>query len=68
MSRWCLDILGTWIEVVNYLEKILFKKWILRFCGLTLIRYCWKSTCEKGNGYIGCHVMAGFTRRFVSAM
>ena len=24
MSRWCLDILGTWIEVVNYLEKLLF--------------------------------------------
>ena len=26
MSRWCLDILGIWIEVVNYLEKLLFKK------------------------------------------
>ena len=26
MSLWCLDILGTWIEVVNYLEKLLFKK------------------------------------------
>ena len=24
MSRWCLDILGAWIEVVNYLEKLLF--------------------------------------------
>ena len=24
MSWWCLDILGTWIEVVNYLEKLLF--------------------------------------------
>ena len=23
MSRWCLYILGTWIEVVNYLEKLL---------------------------------------------
>ena len=26
MSRWCLDISGTCIEVVNYLEKLLFKK------------------------------------------
>ena len=26
MSRWCLDISGTWIEVVNYLEKLLLKK------------------------------------------
>ena len=24
MSWWCLDILGSWIEVVNYLEKLLF--------------------------------------------
>ena len=26
MSRWYLNILGTWIEVVNHLEKLLFKK------------------------------------------
>ena len=26
MSRLCLDISGTWIEVVNYLEKLLLKK------------------------------------------
>ena len=26
MSRWCLDISGTWIKVVNYLEKLLLKK------------------------------------------
>ena len=24
MSRWCLDILVTWIEVLNPLEKLLF--------------------------------------------
>ena len=24
MSLWYLNILGTWIEVVNYLEKLLF--------------------------------------------
>ena len=68
MSRWCLDISGTLIEVVNYLEKLLFKKkkrWILRFCGLILIRYCWKGTREKGNGYIGYHVMDGFTQRVI---
>ena len=23
MSQWCLYILGTWIQVVNYLEKII---------------------------------------------
>ena len=26
MSLWYLNILGTWIEVVNHLEKLLFKK------------------------------------------
>ena len=67
MSRWCLDISGTWIEVVNYLEKLLLKKkrWILRFCGLILLRYYWKGTRKKGNGYIGYHLMAGFTRRVI---
>ena len=49
MCLWYLNILGTWIEVVNHLEKLLFlKKWTLRFCGMTLIWYCWESTCEKG--------------------
>ena len=35
------------------------------FCGLILLRYCWKGTCEKRNGYIGYHLMAGFTRRVI---
>ena len=26
MSLWYLNILGTWIEVVNHLQKLLFKK------------------------------------------
>ena len=26
MSLWYLNILGAWIEVVNHLEKLLFKK------------------------------------------
>ena len=26
MSLWYLNILGTWIEVVNHLEKLLLKK------------------------------------------
>ena len=26
MSLWYLNILGMWIEVVNHLEKLLFKK------------------------------------------
>ena len=26
MSLWYLNILGTWNEVVNHLEKLLFKK------------------------------------------
>ena len=26
MSLWYLNILGTWIEVVNHHEKLLFKK------------------------------------------
>ena len=48
MSPWHLNILGTWIEGLNHLGKLLFlKKWILRFCGMTLIRYCWESTCEQ---------------------
>ena len=66
MSLWHLNILSTWIEVVNHLGKLLFKKkWILRFCGMTLIRYCWESTCEQGNDFISRHVMARFTRRFI---
>ena len=67
MSLWHLNILGTWIEVLNHLGKLLFKKkkWILRFCEMTLIRYCWESTCEKGNDFISRHVMARFTRRFI---
>ena len=61
-----MNILGTWIEVVNHLGNYCFKrKWILRFFGMTLIRYCWKSTCEQGNDFIGRHGMARFTRRFV---
>ena len=59
-----MNILGTWIEVVNHLEYFK-RKWILRFCGMTLIRYCWESACEQGNDFIGRHVMARFTRRFV---
>ena len=49
MSLWYLNILGTWIEGVDHLEKLLIflkKNWILRFCGMTLIWYCWESTCE----------------------
>ena len=66
MSLCHLNILGTWIEVVNHLGKLLFKKkWILRFCGMTLIRYCWESTCEQGNNFISRHVMARFTRGFI---
>ena len=39
MSLWYFNILGTWIEVVNHLKKLFFlKKWILRFCGMTLVR------------------------------
>ena len=54
MSRWCLDILVTWIEVLNHRAKIIvFKKnGFLRFCGMTLIRYCWESTCEQENGLL----------------
>ena len=32
---------------------------------MTLIRYCWESTCEQGNYFISRHVMARFTRRFI---
>ena len=32
---------------------------------MTLIRYCWESTCEQGNDFISRHVMARFTRRFI---
>ena len=30
MSLWYLNILGTWIEVLNHLEKLLFKKMDLK--------------------------------------
>ena len=33
---------------------------------MTLIRYCWESTCELGNDFIRCHMMVRFTRRFIS--
>ena len=33
---------------------------------MTLIRYCWESTCEQGNDFINRHVMARFTQRFIS--
>ena len=33
---------------------------------MTLIRYCWESTCEQGDDFISCHVMAGSTWRFIS--
>ena len=33
---------------------------------MTLIRYCWESTCEQGNDFIGRHVMARSTWRFIS--
>ena len=60
------EYLGTWIEVVNLLGNYGFKRiWILRFCGMTLIRYCWESTCEQGNDFIGRHMMVRFTQRFV---
>ena len=52
MSRWCLDILVTLIEVLNHLAKIIVLRngFFLRFCGMTLIRYGWESTCEQENG------------------
>ena len=37
----------------------------MRFCGLILLQYCWKGTCEKKNGYIGYQLMAGFTQRVI---
>ena len=53
MSRWCLDILVTWIEVLNHLAKIIvLKNGFLRFWGMTMIRYCWESTCEQENGLL----------------
>ena len=53
MSRWCLDILVTWIEVLNHFAKIIVvkKNGFLRFCGMTLIQYCWESTCEQETVY-----------------
>ena len=33
---------------------------------MTLIRYCWESTCEYENNFISCHVMARSTWRFIS--
>ena len=33
---------------------------------MTLIRYCWESTCEQGNDFISRHVMAGCNHRFIS--
>ena len=33
---------------------------------MTLIRYCWESTCESENDFISRHVIARSTRRFIS--
>ena len=46
MSLWYVNMLGTWIEVLNHFENLLFKKKILRFCEMILIQYRWKGTCE----------------------
>ena len=69
MSLWYLNILGTLIEGVNHLEKLLFffkKKWILRFCGMTLIRYYWEGTCKDQNigkhGYIGNWILRKYRK------
>ena len=39
MSLWYLNILGTWIEVLNHLEKIIvLRNGFLRFCEMIKIR------------------------------
>ena len=40
MSLWYLDILGTWIKVLNHLEKkfIVLRNGFLRFCEMIIIR------------------------------
>ena len=46
MSLWHLNILGTWIEVLNNLKTYCFKKEILRSCEMIIIQYRWKGSCE----------------------
>ena len=38
MSLWYLNILGTWIEVLNRLKTYCFKKGISRSCEMITIR------------------------------
>ena len=40
MNRWYLNILGTWIEVLNRFETYCFKKEISRSCEMIMIQYC----------------------------
>ena len=38
MSLWYLNILGTWIEVLNHLKTYCFKKEISRSCEMIMIQ------------------------------